>query len=79
AYVTNHANSTITPIDLSANAARAPIQVGGAPYGAVFTRDGRSALVVLSRDNAFVVVNAASSAVSNSFQLGNGPYAIVAP
>jgi predicted alpha-1,2-mannosidase len=79
AYVTNHANSTITPIDLPADAARAPIQVGGAPYGAVFTRDSRSAIVVLSRDNAFVVVNAASSAVSNAFQLGNGPYAIVAP
>ena len=79
AYVTNYANSTITPIDLATNAARTPIVVGGAPYGIAFAKDGKTAVVVVRRDNACVTVDVATGLASKPILLGNGPYTIAIP
>jgi len=79
AYVTNYANSTVTPIDLSTDAARAPIEVGGAPYGVAITSDGRTAVVISHRDNDATLIDIASGRTSRSIPLGNGPYTVAAP
>ena len=79
AYVTNYANSTITPLDLRTSTANAPIEVGGAPYGVGVTSDGRIAVVVSHRDNAASLVDVATGRVSRSIPLGNGPYSVAVP
>ncbi len=79
AYVSNHANSTITPLDLQTNEAATPIEVGGAPLGISFTADGKQALVLLSRDNAAVFVDVAARRAGDPIRLGNGPYGLAEP
>jgi len=78
-YVSNSDSNTVTPVDLRGGTAGKPIEVGGAPYGVAFTSDGRTALVVLRRDNACVIIDVARGTVSAAIPLGNGPYTVVAP
>ncbi|HYL27716.1 MAG TPA: glycoside hydrolase domain-containing protein, partial [Candidatus Nitrosotalea sp.] len=79
AYVTNYANSTVTPIDLAALEAHAPIEVGGAPYGVAMSSDAKTAVVVSHRDNDCVLLDVASGRVSAPIPLGNGPYTVAVP
>jgi DNA-binding beta-propeller fold protein YncE len=64
---------------LRTNAPRAPIEVGGAPYGIAIASDGRTAGIVAHRDNTCVLLDLESGKVSSPIALGSGPYTIALP
>jgi DNA-binding beta-propeller fold protein YncE len=53
--------------------------VGGAPYGVAFTRDSKTAYVILRRDHAFVTIDAATGHVGTPVILGTSPYTLTLP
>ncbi len=79
AYVSDFATTGITAIDIATRTSHA-IQVGGAPYGIAFSRDSKTAWVVLRRDGAVVPVNVATGRAGAPIQIGSAsPYTIAIP
>ncbi|MDE3136362.1 MAG: beta-propeller fold lactonase family protein, partial [Acidobacteriota bacterium] len=70
AYVLNFRGNSVTPIDLSTEAAGAPIAVGREPEAAVVSPDGRRVYVADQGDGVMSVIDAAKDVVTARVKAG---------
>ena len=78
AYVANHQDNTVTPINTATNTAGTPIPVGKGPFGVAITPDGAIAYVVNSGDsldpgNTVTPINTATNRPETPIPVGSFP------
>jgi DNA-binding beta-propeller fold protein YncE len=70
------ASGAVTPISTATNTPGKPIRVGGSPYGAAITPDGK-ALYAASTPGVVIPISTATNTPGKLIKTGNTPWSIV--